>query len=308
MINKIRENINNKEWIDNLFKLGFSGNEKINDDSLSEIISAETKNVDIFKDNFKRLLSNINNSEKRDLYNNTYRIANVIEEQILHPNLQIVNIMVNELEKFTELKELYLGIKSHYCLTEEYEDIKKSKLTLKDILYLDLILQQSRHSIMLEYNKNVLKELNLFIKENNFTDKIMNEFKQGNSRHVNYRDLYLERLTQILLIDNSDINKFFEKVIPELMKEIPILHENKNREQNDFLVGDENKIIKSVFKTIMENNLNPDFHFDMLLSELEKKNISQETFNTVIDFQKYLLKNAIKMEHPENNNIKKQRL
>lgn len=308
MINKIRENINNKEWIDNLFKLGFSGNEKINDDSLSEIISAETKNVDIFKDNFKRLLSNINNSEKRDLYNNTYRIANVIEEQILHPDLQIVNIMVNELEKFTELKELYLGIKSHYCLTEEYEDIKKSKLTLKDILYLDLILQQSRHSIMLEYNKNILKELNLFIKENNFTDKIMNEFKQRNSRHVNYRDLYLERLTQILLIDNSDINKFFEKVIPELMKEIPVLHENKNREQNDFLAGDENKIIKSVFRTIMENNLNPDFHFDMLLSELEKKNISQETFNTVIDFQKYLLKNAIKMENTENNNIKKQRL
>ena len=136
----------------------------------------------------------------------------------------------------------------------------------------------------------------------------MNEFKQGNSRHVNYRDLYLERLTQILLIDNSDINKFFEKVIPELMKEIPVLHENKNREQNDFLAGDENKIIKSVFRTIMENNLNPDFHFDMLLSELEKKNISQETFNTVIDFQKYLLKNAIKMENTENNNIKKQRL
>lgn len=308
MINKIRENINNKEWIDNLFKLGFSGDEKIRDDSLSEIISSETKNIDIFKDNFNRLLSNINTGEKKDLYNNIYRVANVIEEQILHPDLEIVNIIVNELEKFPELKKMYLNIKSHYCLTEEYENIKKDKLTLKDILYLDLILQQSKHSRMLEYNSNLLKELNFFIKENDFTDKIMNEFKYGNSAHVGYRDLYLERLTQILLIDNSDINKFFEKVMPELMIEIPILNENKKREENEFLVGDANRIIKSVFKTIMGNNLNPDFHFDVLLTELEKKNISQETFNTVIDFQKYLLKNAIKMEHPENNNIKKQRL
>lgn len=308
MITKIRENINNKEWIDNLFKLGFSGNEKIKDDSLSEIISAGTTNIKVFEDNFIRLLNNVNDSEKKDLFNNIYRIAHVILEQMSHPNLEIINIIVNELEKFKELKKLYLNVKTSYCLSEQYEDFKKNKLTLKDTLYLDLILQQSRYCKILEYDKNLIKELNIFIKENDLIDKIMNEFKQENSKHVNCRDLYLERLTEILLIDNSVINKFFEKVIPELIKEIPELDENEKRKYHDFSYGDENRIIRYIFNSIMKNNLNSDFNFDIFLSNLEKKNINQETFNTVIDFQKYLLNNAIKTEYSENNNIKKQRL
>lgn len=307
MINKIRENINNKEWIDNLFKLGFSGNEKIRDDSLSEIISAETTNIEVFEDNFKRLLNNVNDSEKRDLYNNTYRIANVIEEKLSRPNLQIINIIINELDKFPELKKLYLGIKSPYFYIKQYEELKKDKLTLKDMIYLDLILRHPNDSKIIEYDKNLLKQLNIFIKNNNFIDKITNEFKEENSKHINYQDLYLNNITNILLISNEDIQHYCEKVIPELIKVIPDLCDNE-REKRSILTCDQDKVIQHGLKLIVENELKSDFHFNVLFDQLEKKHITRETYGEMLMVQKHLLNNAIKMDNTENNNIKKQRL
>lgn len=307
MLNKIKENINNKEWIDNLFKLGFSGNEQIRDDSLSEIISKETTNIEIFEDNFKRLLNNVNNSEKKDLYNNTYRIANVIEDQLSRPNLQIVNIIISELENFPELKKLYIGIKSPYFSIKKYEELKKDKLTLKDIIYLDLILRQPDGSKIIKYDKNLLEDLNLFIKKNNFLDNITDQFIEECSKHINYQDVYLNQITNILLINNDDIPHYCEKIIPKLIQVIPDLGNNE-REAHSLLTRDHDKVIQHGLKLIVENELKSDFHFNILFDQLEKKNITIETYSEMLIVQKYLLNNAIKMDDPENKNVKKQRL
>lgn len=299
MIERIRENINNEKWIKGLYDLGFNGAEYIsNEDILSEFISSNTKNHKIFKDSFVKLLNIIDQDHPSTMTNHTYRIIAIIDNHMQNPHMDIITDFVNEIEKFPKIKKYYQSLKPLNFSSNTYKKADGEDLSLKDVLFLDMINQQSSYSKLLNYSDEVLVMLNDFIKENNFENILMEDFRYENSKGLRYRDEQLVQLSNILLSNNNYVDKFMDFVPEVLIKEIDTLPENKKRTPSSFETT-EDLVIRNIFAKIIKNDLDTKYNFDPLIKKIEQKNVSLETYNGLISFQKFILEKVMKGETPE---------